>query len=380
MWVTGVSAVLVWGLSGRARAFDPERVTDRFGEVGNVLLAPAARWDATWFTSIADHGYGADAARPAFFPLYPLAMRAGGFLTGSALIAGVLVSLVAMFVALAALHRLTEIELGTEAARLTVWTMALFPMAFFLSAAYSESLFLACAVGCLLAARTDHWALAGLLGGLASATRSAGLVLLLALALMFWAERRRLKPRRALWLVLVPLGPLVICAWFAARGLDALAPFHAQSAWYRSFAGPFVGAWDGAVAAGDGVRQLLSGSRTPVYFTPAGGDPFNVAWHNIFPFVVLLAIIPGVAGACRRLPPAYGAYVIASLALPLSYPVDPQPLMSLPRFVAVLFPLFMGLGAWTADGGRRREVVVLSLSAAGLIAFTAQFATWHWVA
>ena len=33
----------------------------------------------------------------------------------------------------------------------------------------------------------------------------------------------------------------------------------------------------------------------------------------------------------------------ASLLLPLTFPVTPQPLMSLPRFVAVLFPLFMWL-------------------------------------
>ncbi|MEA2290295.1 MAG: hypothetical protein QOD55_2292, partial [Solirubrobacteraceae bacterium] len=79
-------------------------------------------------------------------------------------------------------------------------------------------------------------------------------------------------------------------------------------------------------------------------------------------------------------PPAYGAYVACALALPLSYPVGPQPLMSLPRFLAVLFPLFMWLGAWLADGGRVRRAAVLGPFAAGLVAVTAVVATWHWFA
>ena len=54
--------------------------------------------------------------------------------------------------------------------------------------------------------------------------------------------------------------------------------------------------------------------------------------------------------------------------------------MSLPRFEAVLFPLFMWVGWWLARGGRARRVAVLGCSGALLMAFSAQFATWHWVA
>ena len=54
----------------------------------------------------------------------------------------------------------------------------------------------------------------------------------------------------------------------------------------------------------------------------------------------------------RRLPLAYGAYVLAALALPLSYPVSAQPLMSLPRFLLVLFPLGIWLAAWLVERPR----------------------------
>jgi hypothetical protein len=84
-------------------------------------------------------------------------------------------------------------------------------------------------------------------------------------------------------------------------------------------------------------------------------------------------------GVFRVLPAAYGVYTIAALALPLSYPVAPQPLMSLPRFLLVLFPLTMVLAGWLATH-RAARVPVLVCSALAMMAFGAQFATWHWVA
>jgi hypothetical protein len=174
-----------------------------------------------------------------------------------------------------------------------------------------------------------------------------------------------------------PSGLKLICAGSASlalSGRDAFAYLHLQTVWFRSFAAPFGAVIDGARAAGDGLLQLLSGSRAHVYFTPAGGDPFSVAGHNLELFAFLIFAAVATVGVVRRLPPAYGAYTLAALALPLSFPVAPQPLMSLPRFLAVLFPLFMWLGE------RRSFRVVLAVFALLLAGFTARYATWHWVA
>ncbi len=56
-----------------------------------------------------------------------------------------------------------------------------------------------------------------------------------------------------------------------------------------------------------------------------------------------------------------------------------QPLMSLPRFLVVLFPLSMWLGAWLAERPRVQRPA-LAGSALLMAFFVAQFATWHWVA
>jgi hypothetical protein len=374
VWLSGIMAVLLAGVSQRAIDFDPAHLLDPYGQPLDTLVAPGARWDSVWYLAVAHDGYGADPARPAFFPLYPLLLRA----LGSDVVLGITLSLACFTAAALVLHRLTELELGAAAAGPAVMALALFPGSLYFSMVYSEALFLALSVGAVYCARTGRWAWAGALGGLAAATRSAGVLLVVPLALLWWAHSRR--ARDALWLLLVPAGVAAFCAGLAMAGHDALAPFHAQSVWYRSFAGPFAGAWDGIVAAWDGARQLLSGSRVPVYFARAGGDPFVAAWHNVSLFVFVVPIVPVLIGVARRLPPAYLAYLLVALALPLSWPVGPQPLMSLPRFEAVLFPAFMWLGSWIARGGALRGRVVYGVLGAGLATFSAFVATWHWVA
>jgi len=373
IWAAGLTAVAIWGVSARSHDFDPAGLTSPFGSFGDALAAPAARWDSVWYLGIAGDGYGAP-GRPAFFPLYPLLMRAGGWVLGSRLVAGALISMVCLVIALAVLHELTRLELGAGAARWTMIALALSPVSFFLSAVYSESLFLALSGGALLSARRGRWWGAGVLAGLAAATRSAGVVLLVPLVLFAWPRWRDMRP-----LALVPVGLGCFMAAMVIAGHGALSPFHVQDVWFRHWAGPFGGLRDAGVAAWDGARQLLSGQREHVYFTAAGGDPFYVARMNLMLFGFFVAGAVAVVGAARTLPLAYPAYALAALALPLSYPVGPQPLMSIQRFELVLVPLWMWWGAWLSRHPRARRVA-LAASAGLLVAFSAMFATWHWVA
>jgi mannosyltransferase PIG-V len=374
-----------------ADKFDDPALTHAFAD---PVLAPLARWDSVWYLTIADSGYrpkasprgghrpplAPDMARTAFFPLYPLLVRGVGTVFGGShaalLVAAYLVSLAAFLAALALLYRLTELELGRRLARPVVLLLAVFPAAVYFGAPYSESLFLLLAVGVFYAARTDRWGWAGACAGLASATRSAGLLLVLPLALIWWSSRPR-RARNAAWLLLAPLGIMAYAAWLGLVEGDALRFLDVQEAWSRELAVPLTGAWDGLVAAVDGVRQLASGSRSPVYFEVAAGDPFRIAAINVMLFVTLVFAVVACVGVFRRLPRAYGVWVAASLVLPLTFPVTPQPLMSLPRFVSVLFPVFMWLAVVCEE--RRVTDLVVAGSAVGLGLFTAQYASWHWI-
>jgi hypothetical protein len=284
-------------------------------------------------------------------------------------------------------------------------------MAFFFGAVYSESLFLALSVGLFWSARQGHWTRAAIFGALAGATRSTGLALLVPALMLYlygpredrvvdrlWAgldrssgahawvgsaaraliPRYRLR-REVLWLALLPAGVLLYGVWLAFSGGELLGPFHAESAWSRHLVGPFVGVWDGLVAGFDGLRQLLSFQRTHIFFPIAAGNPYIVASHNLLALVFLIAAVPAFVGVARRLPPAYAAYILAALALPLSYPVAPQPLMSIPRYLVVLFPMSMWLAAWLAERPRL-QWPALAASILVMVFFAGQFATWHWVA
>ncbi len=388
----GLGAYLAFGPVPHG-GFDPAGLVDHLGAGRDALAAPFARWDSVWYLAIARDGYVDGGAGTAFFPLYPLLVALVAQLGPGDLVAGVLVSVTCLFVALRLLWRLTDLELGRahpEAARLAVLAAALGPMAFFLTAVYSESLFLALSVGAFLAARRGRWAQAAGLGALGAATRSQGILLLGALALLYVEQRRGARrpagfvaprPRRrdALWLLVVPLGLGAYLGWLGLAGLDPLAPFAAQQAWFRHFAGPFGGVSQAASAALAGAHQLLSGQTRTVYFRAAGGDPMVVAWHNLMLFGFLLAALPPLIGALRRLPLAYGAYALAAIVLAVSYPAGPEPLMSLPRFLVVLFPLQMAIGLWLAGHERVRRPA-LGASAAMLASFAGLFATWHWIA
>jgi hypothetical protein len=181
----------------------------------------------------------------------------------------------------------------------------------------------------------------------------------------------------AAWLVLAPAGLAAYVAYLAAAHGEPLAFASVQEFWSRDFAGPLGGAWDGIVAAWAGARQLLSGSRETVYFAAAAGDPFRVAAHNLMLFGFLVFGLVAAVGVLRRLPFAYGAYVVCALMLPLSFPVAPQPLMSLPRFLCVLFPIFMWLALVCEE--RRLTDRAVVLSALGLGYFATQFGSWHWI-
>ena len=391
VFLAGVLAVPAIGNAPGFRGFDPVGLTTRGGAFGNLLAAPFARWDSVWYLAIAQGGYHGPPARTAFFPLLPLLLRGLGFVVGSQIIAGVLISLAGFLVALVLLRRLVILELGEPAARVAVTLLAFAPVSYFFSALYTESLFLALSLGCVLLARRGRWGWGALLGGLAAASRNSGVLLAIPFVLLYLYPpgtgsrtlAARLRPRRRpgpslAYVLLIPAGLGAYLLYLGLTTGDALSPFHVQQVWFRHFAGPFGGVVSGAVAAWDGLRQLAHGPAPPVYFKPAGGDAILVAGQNVMLFGFLLAGAAACLGALRRLPIAYGAYALASLALPLSYPVGPQPLASLPRYEVVVFPLFM----WAALAvSRRRSLDTAPAVMAVLLGlFTAEFATWRFVA
>lgn len=357
----------------------------------DLVFSTPAKWDAVHFLTIAYDGYSEGSPisgtpeehRAAFFPLYPGAVHVlSGFGASLAatLVMAYAVSLACFFGALVLLHRLTTIEIGERYATPTLLLLSFFPTALFFGLPYSESLFLLLAVAAFLAARTGHWAIAGVVLAMASATRAPGLLLVVPVLLLylygprtdrepdFEAGRRpryRVRPDLA-WLLLAPLGLAAFSAYLHLTLGDGLAWSDAQALFGRHTVDPFSGAWAGLWEAGQAADEIAAGSR-------GGFDYLNVMQLAFVAFAVAGGVV-----ALRVLPAAYGVWVLISLAPIFVSQPDGLPLWSSPRFVAVLFPLFLGLAVLTERRGVTTHVV--ALFAAGMAVFTAQFTLWSFVA
>jgi hypothetical protein len=340
-----------------------------------------ARWDSVWFLRIAEHGYdSAEEATAAFYPLYPLLVGVlGRALLGHYVLAGVLISLAATLGSFVLLYGLAEPKLGADGARRAVLYLAVFPFAVFLSAVYSEALFLFLALAAFVLAERGSFFGAGAAAGLAWLTRPLGIALLPALAVIAWRAPRRREAlvRLAAAPALFALYPL----WLWWRIDDPWAFLRAEDVWSRhlSWAGPLGGLWDGLRAGWAGVRQLASGSDSTRYWSAVQDtDPDRVAAVNLqqLAFLVLFAALTVVVW--RQLGAPYGLFATLSLAIPLSVPSERWPLLSIPRFGLVVFPFFLALAALGARPRVHTAVVVVSAVLLGIVC--AQWALWQWVA
>ena len=184
------------------------------------------------------------------------------------------------------------------------------------------------------------------------------------------------RPALALAPVLFALYPLLLWRQLG----DPLAFLRAQDVWSRelSRAGPLGGLWDGLRAGVAGVRQLVSGSHAESFWPVLETDPMRAAALNLQTLAFLLLFLALSILVWRRFGAPYGLFAALSVALPLSVPTERWPLLSLPRFGLVVFPLFLALAAL---GARPRvHTAIVSVSAIFLGIAVTQWALWQWVA
>ncbi len=330
----------------------------------NPLLAVWGRWDAEHYLYIAKFGYSGTEA--AFFPLYPLLIRIAGALTGSQLVAGLIISNAASFLAMLYLYKLIEHEYNRHVAQRATFYVSIFPTAIFFSAVYSESLFLFLTVASFYYVRERRWVLAGAFGFLAALTRSEG-VLLAAPLFIEWVIAAKeggreffrywvddvVKP--LIGMTLVPLGLAAYMAYLWVLNGDPLRFSHVQSHWGRHFAPPWV-------SFANTVQKIAHATATQTIA--------DQALELAFTLLMLTVLFVGL----RRLRLSYVVYMALSIAIPMCT----GSLLSMPRFALVLFPMFALFGLWGARPTFGNAYVAFSLPLLGL--FTVLFADWYWVA
>jgi hypothetical protein len=214
------------------------------------LAEAMCQFDCGWYERIALAGYGADAEWPphgslphwAFFPLYPLALRAAVAVTGLApRVAGIALStgFFAAFMAAGAAY-LRRTRRGGAAPAVFVAAAAVMPFGLFFSALYTEAAFACLCTLALLGLATARPGGGAIAAALAGATRPTGIVL----APVF-AARGLLRWRREGPAALVPaaIASLGLAAFMTAQWFAVGTPFaflDAEKLWGRTPRWPFL--------------------------------------------------------------------------------------------------------------------------------------------
>jgi hypothetical protein len=333
-----------------------------------------ARWDSEWYLLISGEGYDVGnqlaelglpyerSATAGFLPLYPMLIRTLTPIFG-AIAAAVLISNICLFLSLVLLDRLVRLEVdggtGETAGLAACAALLLHPSSLFLSAVYAESLFLALSIGVFLGARSGRFAIAGVLGGLATLTRPFGVLLALPVVWEWWvwrrgaddAETRRARNLSGLWVLCVPAA-IAGYMLFSRRVFgDALALLHRQERWRGGLSGPwraFTRWWE-------------------------VGPTAHGAHGSTVELIIALTCLAMLVVMVRRLRPSYSLYTAAAIVLALG-----STLWSFSRLSLTLFPFFMLIGMAWAEG--RRCLPTMYVFAGGALGgfFMALFANWWW--
>jgi Gpi18-like mannosyltransferase len=329
----------------------------------HVLFTAWERFDALWFMRIAAAGYQTTDGSAAFFPLFPILIRAVSFLIGGhTFAAAMLVSNASFAAALCVLYLLTAEERSVRTARSTVLLMAIFPSALFFYAPYSEPLFLLLALVAFRAARRRQWVTAGAAGALAGLTRNVGIVLAPALlleAIQQWRDDGR-TPVPGIAAAAGPaIGAALYAGYWYERIGDALAPIHLQANWQRQFSWPWA--------------TLFHASKDVINYAGVQyGGYWAIDWLIVVPFAVASVY------AAVRYRPSYSVYLWGALLIPLFYIFEPRPLMSMPRFVLPLFPGFWAI-VELSERWRIPRSALIAVSAVGLGCLMVLFVNWYYI-
>lgn len=323
-----------------------------------------SRWDAGWYGAIAESGYwfAPGAQSPvAYFPLYPLVIRALAWLGVNRWVAGSLISMAAGLVGLWLVQRWLSKVAPAQAA--TAWLVLVsYPYACYLyGVVYSDALFLMLVAGAFVALEEDRPMLAGVLGAFATACRPVAPALVLGLVVRSLERRRRAGlPIRVVDLApgLAALGLLLYMAFLWSRFGDPLAFAHVHGApgWDQ---GAGLSTW----LKEEWVHQLRVGHWTV---------KLRLGAHALVT-VGALALVPAVG---RRLGWGYAMYCLVVLALPA---VSSKDFQGMGRYAIAAFPVLVPVAAWLDDWGGVRDVLLVAL-AIGLAVTAALWGTGSYVA
>ena len=314
------------------------------------------RWDACWYLRIATFGYEAGQPGTAFFPLFPASIRAlGPLFGGNLVVAALAVAGIGYVAAMALLHAMVRSDFDDGVAGRSILYISVFPTAFFFFAPFTESLFLAVALGAIYCVRTGRRSYALPLALLAGLSRPQGFLLAIPLAweTLQLLRRHRFAPgyrQQTMLSAAVTAAPAIGFALFIAYSelVVGTSTFEAERQhWGYANALP----WD---VLANAWRWMT--------------DPANATFSNIqaltgFHLAAIAMFVGLFLYGLRRIPVVYSLYVAPQL-LVILMGGPTTPLASASRYMLAMFPIFVV--AALLGRGRRFHTTWLVASVLGL--------------
>ena len=230
--------------------------------VRSGLLRWASAWDAAWYTTITQHGYVIvnhfkSYESIAFFPLFPYTVRViSSFVPLPYRAVGLALNVLFTSLAVYFLYQLTKLmaqEAGlksqaTKLSKVSVALLLLNPSVFFFAAYYADALLVMLVTASIYYGYKNTFIVAACCAGLATATKSIGLVLLPTLLILYWIRSgenlggllRKHLPKLVAMGVLSVGGLLTYMAYLWMRFGDPLIFLKIEKYWNRNVSGFFL--------------------------------------------------------------------------------------------------------------------------------------------
>jgi len=333
----------------------------------NPYLWAFGNFDGQHYVSIARQGYGL--SEQAFFPLYPLLIRLLGSAAGGGLLAfnlsGILISLLSLFAGLIGFYKLLRLDFTEKVSKYSIAALLLFPTSFYFAAVYTESLFFVLAIWSLYFARKKAWLAASIFAMFLTATRFVGIIIIPVILtewlISIWKNRDWYK--KLPWSVmLAPLGLISYMIYLFKSVGNPFAFYSTMASFGEQRSSHLILVPQVFYRYIFRILPSLHTSFWPTLFT------------TYFEFVVGIILLAIICLSFKKLRLSYWIF----LALGYLIPTFSGSFSSLPRYVLVVFPLFI-FGGLLSKKSKALFFAFEAISFILLIVSYSLFARGYWL-
>jgi hypothetical protein len=322
------------------------------------LVEKFIKWDAHWYTYIAEHGY--DRQSIVFFPVTIVLIKAIAASGLSYVTAGFVLCNLFTLISYYVMTKTLLLDFSQTETKRALLAYATLPTSFFLNSVYTEPVFIVFALSCIYCLRTNSWWYAGIFAALAALTRNLGVLLTAVLFgefVRYYVRERKL--RAAMFSIFFPMLAVGgFCIYNNAMFGDPIAFVHSQQSWGRRFGLPWESMWNNILLITSDVTVIEPG----VYL------------DSILVTLAFLALVSVSLVPKYRISWPYLLVGWLWFLVPLFSTSPIYPLYSMARFVLIIFPLYLFL----AKLPTKAFICYIGMSALGLMFCTALFINWFW--